>query len=236
MGNYDVSNATPESATDSQIQYALKNLHTAIPVKVENFNPQNQTVTCVAQIKNVLIEANEAGEILQKNVEIPPLVDVPVSFPRGGGFAITFPLQAGDEGFVVFSERCIDGWWQSGKASEPLDYRFHDLSDAMFVPGVCSVPNAVSNFFTGGISLQTLDGKTFIHLEKGTITIQGDIIHKGNTTQTGNLNQTGSTTVSETVTAQNVVGESDVTAGGISGKSHVHGNVESGNKTSGKPQ
>ncbi|WP_326940608.1 Gp138 family membrane-puncturing spike protein, partial [Avibacterium paragallinarum] len=34
-----------------------------------------------------------------------------------------------------FSERCIDGWWQSGNASEPLDHPFHDLSDAMFIPG-----------------------------------------------------------------------------------------------------
>lgn len=236
MGNYDVSNATPESATDAQIQYALKNLHTALPVKVESFNPQNQTVTVVAQIQNVLQETSETGEILQKNVDIPPLVDVPVSFPRGGGFAVTFPLQAGDEGFVVFAERCIDGWWQSGKASEPLDYRFFDLSDAMFIPGICSVPNAIANFFTSGISLQTLDGGTFIHLENNTITIQGNIVHKGNTTQTGDLNQTGFTTVSETITAQNVVGISDVIAGGISGKSHKHSGVEIGDKLSGAPR
>lgn len=230
MGNFDVLNASAESAADAQIQYALKNLHTALPVKVESFNVQNQTVTCVAQIQNVLMETSKTGEILQKNADIPPLVDVPVSFPRGGGFAITFPLRQGDEGFVVFSERCIDGWWQSGKASEPLDYRFFDLSDAMFVPGVCSVPNAIENFFATGISLQTLDGDTYIHLENDTITIKGNIVH------IGNLKQTGSTTVSETVTAQNVVGTSDVTAGGISGKSHKHGGVESGNKVSGVPQ
>lgn len=230
MSNYDIQNATPEIATEIQIFQAIKNLHTALPVRVESFNSENQTVVCSVLIKQVLQERDNMGEQSIKNVDIPPLVDVPVSFPRGGGYAVTFPLTAGDEGFVVFSERCIDGWWQSGRASEPLDYRFHDLSDAMFIPGICSVPKAINNFFDGGISLQTLDGDTFIHLEKGIITIQGDIEHKGNT------NQTGSTTISEAMTAKDVVGVNDVSAGGISGKSHTHKGVESGNKFSGEPQ
>lgn len=220
--DFNTHNATPESAVDTQIQRAKLDIHTALPVKVVSFNPTNQTITAEAQVKQILV----GGELAQ----IPPLVDVPVSFPRGGGFAVTFPLRTGDEGFVVFSERCFDGWWQSGKSSEPLDFRQHDLSDAMFVPGICSVPNAISDFFTGGLSLQTLDGSTFIRVENNKITIQGDIEHQGNT------NQTGSTTTSETITAKNVIGTEDVTAGGISGKNHTHSGVESGDKNTGAPQ
>ncbi|MCK3654212.1 baseplate protein [Pasteurellaceae bacterium Macca] len=221
MKNYDYLNATPETATDAQIEQAQKQIHTALPAKVVTFNPANQTVTLAVQIKQLLMD--------NQKVDIPPLVDVPVSYPRGGGFCVTFPLQAGDEGMVIFSERCIDGWWQSGHASEPLDIRFHDLSDGMFIPGICSVPNAVKGFFTNGLSLQTLDGATFIRLEEGKITIQGDIVH------TGNTNQQGSTTVSEQVMAKNIIGSVDVTAGGISGKSHTHSGVESGNKQTGTP-
>lgn len=222
MGNYDYINATPEVATEAQIQQAQLNIHTALPASVVSFNPQNQTVTLAVQVKQILTEG--------KTVQIPPLVDVPVSYPRGGGFAVTFPLSAGDEGIAIFSERCIDGWWQSGRASEPLDFRLHDFSDAMFIPGICSVPNAIKGFFNEGLSMQTLDGSTFIRITHGTIQIKGNIEH------TGNTNQQGSTTVSTTLTAKNVVGTADVTAAGISGKSHTHGGVESGSKTSGTPR
>lgn len=174
-----------------------KKLHTALPAQVVSFNAENQTVTLACLVKQVLV-----GE---KTVDIPPLVDVPVSFPRGGGFAITFPLQKGDEGMAIFSERCIDGWWQSGRESSPLDYRFHDLSDAMFIPGICSVPKAIQGFFTGGLSLQTLSGDTFIRMTEAGIQIKGDIQHEGNQTSSGII-----------------TGQKDVIAAGKSGKSHTH--------------
>ncbi|MDH2927216.1 Gp138 family membrane-puncturing spike protein [Lonepinella koalarum] len=209
MSNYAIHNATPETATDKQIEQAQKQIHTALPAKVVSFNPQNQTVTLAVQIQQILVK----GE----NVNIPPLVDVPVSYPRGGGFAVTFPLKAGDEGLAVFSERCIDGWWQSGKASPPLDYRLHDLSDACFIPGICSLPNVVGNFFTGGLSMQTLDGSTFIRITNGTILIQGNIEHQGSQHTSGQISS-----------------DSDVVSAGISGKSHTHKGDSGG--TTGKPQ
>lgn len=221
MSDYQYQTASAETATDLQIQNALRQLHTALPAKVVSFNSIKQTVTLAAQIKQVLVEGNA--------VDIPPLLEVPISYPRGGGFAITFPLQAGDEGIALFSERCIDGWWQSGKASEPLDYRFHDLSDAMFIPGICSQPQRVKNFFTAGLSLQTLSGNTFIRMIEGSITIQGDITHTGNTQQTGNFVQVGNLTSTGTIAAA-----VDVSAGGISGKSHTHRGDSGG--TTGQPQ
>ena len=152
-------------------------------------------------------------------MQIPPLVDVPVAFPRGGGYAVTFPLNAGDEGIVIFSERCIDGWWQSGRASEPMDYRQHDLSDGMFYPSICSVPNAIKDFYTGGLSMQSLDGSTFIRVTNGTIHIKGNIQHVGNTTQSGKHHSTGV-----------ISSDADVMAGSISGKNHKH-TGDSGGKT-----
>ncbi|WP_314283021.1 Gp138 family membrane-puncturing spike protein [Haemophilus sputorum] len=218
--NYETHNATAETAVDAQIQQAQKQIHTALPAKVVDFNPKNQTATLAVQITQILTDGG--------TVQIPPLVDVPVAFPRGGGFAVTFPLNAGDEGIAIFSERCIDGWWQSGRASEPMDYRQHDLSDAMFIPSICSVPNAIDGFYTGGLSMQTLDGSTFIRITNGTIHIKGDIQHLGDT------NQTGSTTVSKAVKAKDVIGTNDVTAGGISGKTHKH-TGDSGGET-GQPK
>ena len=209
--NYEQSLATPETAVDRQIQQDRLNLHTALPAKVVSFDQANQTVTLAIQIKMQLADGTGA--------DIPPLVDVPVSFPRGGGFAVTFPLKAGDEGMAIFSERCIDGWWRNGSASAPLDFRLHDLSDAMFIPGICSVPKAIGEFFTDGLSMQTLDGSTYIRIKNGSILIKGNIEHQGDTSQTGSHRSTGV-----------ISSDTDVTAGGISGKTHKH-TGDSGGKT-----
>ena len=213
--NYEQSLATPETAVDRQIQQDRLNLHTALPAKVVSFDPANQTVTLAIQIKMQLADGTGA--------DIPPLVDVPVSFPRGGGFAVTFPLKAGDEGIAIFSERCIDGWWHSGRASLPLDFRLHDLSDAMFIPGICSTPRAIGEFFTDGLSMQTLDGSTYIRIVNGAIKIKGNIEHDGDTKQKGALHSTGA-----------ISSDTDVKAAGISGKSHKHPGDSGG--TTGEPQ
>ena len=213
--NYAQTLATPETATDHQIQQNQLNLHTALPAKVVSFDPAKQTVSLAIQIKMQLVDGSGA--------DIPPLLDVPVSFPRGGGFAVTFPLKAGDEGIAIFSERCIDGWWQNGSASTPLDFRLHDLSDAMFIPGICSVPKAIGGFFTDGLSMQTLDGSTYIRIQNGSILIKGNIEHQGNTSQTGSYKSTGV-----------ISSDTDVKAGGISGKTHKHTGDSGG--TTGTPQ
>ena len=213
--NYAQTLATPETATDHQIQQNQLNLHTALPAKVVSFDPAKQTVSLAIQIKMQLVDGSGA--------DIPPLLDVPVSFPRGGGFAVTFPLKAGDEGIAIFSERCIDGWWQNGSASTPLDFRLHDLSDAMFIPGICSVPKAIDGFFTDGLSMQTLDGGTYIRIVNGAIKIKGNIEHDGDTEQKGALHSTGA-----------ISSDTDVKAAGVSGKSHTHQGDSGG--TTGAPQ
>lgn len=204
------------TAVNAQIDTALLKLHTAIPAKVVSFNSVNQTVTLQVLIKQVMSN----GEL----IDIPPLMDVPIQYPKGGDFVITYPLNLGDEGIALFSERCIDAWWQSGQASKPIDLRLHDLSDAMFIPGITSVPKAVKSFFTGGLSIQTIDGNTHVRVTNGTIYIKGNIVHEGNTNQTGTLALQGSMTASV-----------DVNASGISLKSHCHSGVASGPSTTGSP-
>lgn len=69
----------------------------------------------------------------------PDVHGVPVAFPGGGDFSITWPLAAGDSGHIVVSDRSMDEWKATAEArTEPQDIRRHDLSDAIFVPGVRS--------------------------------------------------------------------------------------------------
>ena len=103
------------------------------------------------------------------NVNMPSLgKHVPVHYPSGGGFTLTHPIKKGDEGIVVFSARCLDGWWQQGGIQPQLERRYHNLSDAMFIPGIRSLPRKLDPpASTTSAQLRSDDGKTYLELAPG---------------------------------------------------------------------
>ncbi|EPK6164443.1 Gp138 family membrane-puncturing spike protein [Providencia stuartii] len=197
-------------------------IHTALPGKLLSCNGHSATVELM--ISHVTKEG--------KVIALPPLVDVPVGFYRGGGFCITVPVREGDEGLVIFAERCIDGWYVSGKQSQPLDHRFHDLSDAFFLPQGSSQPNKIPNYSSDSLSLQTDDGSTFIRMQSGKIMIKGDIEHQGNYQLTGNALIKGNHSVN---------GNSESSGGTLKhngkniGDTHTHSGVQTGGGNTGGP-
>lgn len=136
-------------------------LRVSLPGIIESFDPIACTCTVQPALKGQT--ADELGNM--KSAPLPLLVDVPVVFPRGGGCTITFPLKAGDECLVVFSDRCIDFWWQSGGVQETVDPRQHDLSDAFAIVGPQSQANVISNISTTTLQMRTDDGAAYIELD-----------------------------------------------------------------------
>lgn len=197
-------------------------IHTALPAKVVSCDGHSATVQLM------ITQVMKGGETLA----LPPLVDVPVGFYRGGGFCVTVPVKAGDEGLVIFAERCIDGWYVSGRQSAPLDTRFHDYSDAFFLPQGSSQPNRIPAYSADSLSMQTDDGTTFIRIKPGKILMQGDIEHTGNRTQQGNSLVNGD---------HSVKGNSESSGGTIKhngkdiGDTHTHSGVETGGGNTGAP-
>lgn len=178
-----------------------------------------------------------------KQLPYPILADVPVGFMRAGGFVFTVPISVGDEGMLAFQDRCIDGWFATGKMSAPVDFRLHDISDATFYPGgIVSQPNSLSSVFGDGLSMQTDDGSTFIRVMKGKIHIKGDILHEGNSEQQGNSvqkgqhNQQGAWSQTEgKATSTGTITAAKGVFGGIDVQTHTHGGVETGGGNSGQP-
>lgn len=136
-------------------------LRVSLPGIIESFDPIACTCTVQPALKGQT--ADELGNM--KSAPLPLLVDVPVVFPRGGGCTITFPVKAGDECLVVFSDRCIDFWWQSGGVQETVDPRQHDLSDAFAIVGPQSQANVISNISSTTLQMRTDDGATYIELD-----------------------------------------------------------------------
>lgn len=224
-------------------------LRVAMPGIIQSFDPG--AVTCVVQPAIRYVQTDNDGN--QSTSDYPLLLDVPVIFPRGGGVTLTFPVKAGDECLVIFADRCIDFWWQSGGVQEPVDTRQHDLSDAFAIVGPQSQARKISGISTSAAQLRTDDGAAFIEVAAGhditvntpgklTASAQGGteitsptIVLNGAVTINGSLSQGlgpggGNATMLGPITVTH-----DVTAGGISVQEHLHGGVQTGSGQTGQP-
>ena len=210
------------------IEGALSQVWTAMPATITSVDLAAQTVSCQPAVKG----AQTAKDGSVSSISMPLLVDVPLVWPRAGGYAVTFPVAAGDECLVVFASRCIDGWWQSGGEQEPAEKRMHDLSDGFAILAPTSQANKLANVQTDGAEFRNESRTQFIKLaDDGKIYITAsdvilvaNVTHTGNTVQTGNQNTTG--TVTATV---------DVVGGGKSLATHVHSGVALGVFNTGQP-
>ncbi|MDK9607118.1 Gp138 family membrane-puncturing spike protein [Lelliottia wanjuensis] len=165
---YPAENASLDSAINLATNEQSSRLKVSAPAIVKSFDGR-QTVTVQVVTSGQDSDGSE--------MPIPLLVDVPVQFPRGGGFALTFPIKAGDEGLVVFSDRCIDGWFSSGSAGIPPDHRQHDLSDAMFIPGISSLKRVIGDFRNDAIVMRQLNGPGYVSIDdSGNVDIDGTLL------------------------------------------------------------
>lgn len=196
----------------------------AIPGIIQSFDAAKQTAT----VQPAITENIKIGNRDAQAMNLPILSDVPVQFPRAGGYSVTFPVKSGDECLLVFADMCIDGWWQSGGVQNQMERRRHDLSDAIAIIGITSVPNAVTDYSTDAFQARSDDGSTYIEIKTPNIKIVAtDVTIEASTvnikapltTIDGNLVVTGEATISE-----------------IPFTPHKHSEVSKGGDKSGPPE
>lgn len=156
----------------TQSDKTKNDIRVAVPGIVQSFDPIEQTVTVQPAVRERF--RDEKGNV--SFINIPLLLDVPVVFPRAGGFVLTMPVHPGDECLVVFADMCIDAWWANGGIQNQIEKRRHDLSDAFAIMGTWSQPRVVSNYSTDGAQLRTEDGESIIDLKPGEISLISDVI------------------------------------------------------------
>jgi hypothetical protein len=148
-------------------------LHTAMPGFIVSYDPNTQTAVIQPTI---MAEFRDQSGVWHP-VKLPVIPDVPVQITGGGGFSATFPLKQGNEGWLIFAERCIDGWWQSGGVAVQAEHRMHDLSDPCFLPIVRSKPNALNPPpSTTAAQLRSDDGNTYVEVGVNEITLKAATI------------------------------------------------------------
>lgn len=148
-----------ELAMDS----AKGDIRVAVPGIIQSFDPTASTVCVQPAVREFIKQANGDSH----ETALPLLVDVPVVFPRGGPFTLTFPINCGDECLVIFGDRCIDGWWQSGGVQGQVEARVHDLSDAFALVGPFSQATKLSGISTENLQLRHNDGDCYIEITPG---------------------------------------------------------------------
>ena len=210
-------------------EHLKANMHTSIPANIQKFNAEKQRATVQITIRRR--KRIDTGErIIFEDENRPLIVDVPVQFPQGGGFSLTFPVKKGDECLLVFCERNISNWKDLGGIQPILQTSFFDVGDCVALLGVCSSPKAITGFNTTDVELRNIDGtQKVMLLEDGGVTIKSPTKI---TLDAPEVSVLGDTTVAKTFTVTETstfVG--DISVGNISYLGHTHtGNA--GNPTS----
>lgn len=214
----------PVVALNAALDGRQAKIWTALPAIVESFD--SEKMTCSLQVAVQARVLDKEGN--WSNVTLPLLQDCPVQFPSGDKFILTMPIKKGDEGIVIFASRCIDAWWQSGDVQPQAEYRMHDLSDGMFIPGVFSQPRKISNFNADAPELRNGDGSIKFTMTAigfkvtGTLEVTGDVIWpKGQITGAG-ISIDGVLNATQDVTA------GQGTLAQVSLQHHTHGGVQPG--------
>lgn len=121
-------------------------------------------MTCEAQPAIQVKVFDKLGNGTFQN--LPLCVDVPLQILGGGGYSVTFPMVAGDEGLLVFACRCIDAWWQQGGVQPQAEMRMHDLSDGFFIPGFRSQSRKLANISATKPQFRSDDGTVTVELDQ----------------------------------------------------------------------
>ncbi len=185
---------------------------TALPGIIQSFNP----VAMTCEVKPT-IQAKITDQQGNKSwASLPLLLDCPVFFPSGGGCTLTFPIINGDECLIIFSSRCIDAWWQSGKVDIQHRARMHDLSDGFIFAGVRSQPRVLSNVSTNAVQLRTDDASAFVEIHPATHAINITTSTTVNVTATTSATVTAPTaTISATTASINASGVATISSPSI---------------------
>lgn len=141
-------------AISAALDAKQSDMWTAFPVKFEKFDHEKVTATVQPTIKSPIREWG--GKTTMQ--DLPQIADAPVYFQGAGGYTQTHPVKQGDEGIAIIASRAIDRWHRDSDVQPQSIGRKHDLSDAMILPGVRSLPRAKK--LRGGVSRDSAQNRS----------------------------------------------------------------------------
>ena len=138
------------------LEAGLLEVRTATPARVQSYDAADQRAVVVP----LLQRKTATGDLISPG----PISDVPVIFQRGGGFAMAFPLAAGDVGLLICSDRSLDRWLDSGGVVDPQSRRHHSMTDAIFLPGLHPWNDPITQTSSSSLLIGAEDGLPLIRM------------------------------------------------------------------------
>ena len=156
----------------------LKQVHTTLPAVVERYDAETRRARVQPAVDLMLspIGSPNAGFSALEPMPYPILLDVPVIFPSGGGYTMHFPLLPDDPVLLLFSERDIKNFKETLLSGPPASDAIMEIQHVVALPGFVfpngggvmipppDIPPGMEPDWIYGATVQTNDGKTFIHL------------------------------------------------------------------------
>lgn len=138
---------TLETAVDE----GIGEIYSMLPGKIELYDPVLQKANVKPLIKRRFVgeDGNEDADVL------PVLMDVPILFPRGGGYFLSFPLIPGDNVTLLFADRSIDDYLYGDGVidTDPKDLRKYDITDAVAIPAFYPFVKGIKDVVAAGAVL-----------------------------------------------------------------------------------
>ena len=135
---------------------------THYPGKIVEFDDKRQ----VAKVKVMREQFSSTLYSLYTEYDFPILQDVPVQFPQGGGYFLTFPVKPGDNCMLDFCDKGISHWLYEGAdkigayssgVPKAEYFRSYNINDAVCQVGYNPIPQAITNFNADATELRNAD-------------------------------------------------------------------------------
>jgi hypothetical protein len=131
-----------EDLIRAHIEHALHQVHTAMPCRVQSYDPALQVVDLVPLVRCAVHDPD--GGITHEDYPVLPCV--PVVFPRTADHFIAFAIQPGDMGVALFCEDAIGHWRAGGgDVTDPGFLGRHHLGAGVFIPGLFDRSRKLTN-------------------------------------------------------------------------------------------
>lgn len=165
-GNIGKITNSAATAIDVRAQAEREDQWGEMPGRIVAFNAATQTAT---------IQPLYMKRLNGEPTALPELLEVPVRFPRAGGFTITTPIKAGDLVSLRPQMRSTEAYHEGGDEYAASDSRSFSLSDMeAFLDGGESLSSPIPNFNSQNMEIRSADGQFAIEMsEDGKFRMRG---------------------------------------------------------------
>ena len=112
------------------IEARVTEIQVGIPAKVVSYDPVTQTCQAQPLVRRAVTDIDG-----RKDEDLPELFEVPVAWPQGGGFALSFPLAAGDLVTLIATTWNAHTAFNTGEISNTSELVTQSISSVIAIPG-----------------------------------------------------------------------------------------------------